>query len=89
MSLTTSQKEKVISAHKIHDKDTGSAEVQIAILTERINMLNGHFGVHKKDHTSRHGLLRMVGNRRRLLAYLKRKDLTKYQGLIEALGLRK
>ena len=82
-------KSKIIEQYKIHDKDTGSSEVQIALLTERINHLTEHFKVHKKDFHSRRGLLRLVGQRRRLLNYLKNNDLEKYRGLIKSLGLRR
>ncbi len=82
-------KSEIIAKYKIHDKDTGSPEVQIAILTERINHLTEHFKVHKKDHHSRRGLLKMVGQRRRLLGYLKKKDLERYRSLIKELGLRR
>ncbi|HNR88696.1 MAG TPA: 30S ribosomal protein S15 [Spirochaetota bacterium] len=83
------QKNGIIDQHKRHEKDTGSPEVQIALLTERINHLTEHFKVHKKDHHSRRGLLKLVGQRRRLLDYLKKKDLAKYRELIKTLGLRK
>lgn len=83
------QKSGIIDQHKRHEKDTGSPEVQIALLTERINHLTEHFKVHKKDHHSRRGLLKLVGQRRRLLDYLKKKDLQKYRDLIKTLGLRK
>ncbi len=82
-------KNEIISKYKIHDTDTGSPEVQIAILTERINHLTEHFKVHKKDHHSRRGLLKMVGQRRRLLGYLKKKNLERYRSLIKELGLRR
>ena len=87
--LTKAKKEKVIADYKLNDKDTGSPEVQIAILTTRINELTGHFKAHVKDHHSRRGLLRMVSQRRKLLDYLKRKNADGYRGLIERLGLRK
>jgi small subunit ribosomal protein S15 len=79
----------VIEAHKTHASDTGSPEVQIAILTENIANLTEHLRVHKKDHHSRRGLLKMVGKRRKLLAYLKKKDINRYSALIEKLGLRR
>ena len=82
-------KSKIIEQYKTHEKDTGSSEVQIALLTERINHLTEHFKVHKKDFHSRRGLLKLVGQRRRLLNYLKNKDLEKYRGLIKSLGLRR
>ena len=78
-----------IEAHRRHDRDTGSSEVQIALLTERINGLSEHFKVHKKDHHSRRGLLILVSQRRRLLAYLRRTEPDRYQALIERLGLRR
>ena len=82
-------KTQVIEKSRLHETDTGSPEVQIAILTARINELNEHLKVHAKDHHSRRGLLKMVGQRRRLLAYLKEKDIERYRSLIERLGLRK
>jgi small subunit ribosomal protein S15 len=82
-------KTQVIEENKLHEGDTGSPEVQIAILTRRINELNEHFKVHKKDFHSRRGLLKMVGNRRRLLNYLMKKDITRYRAIIEKLGIRK
>lgn len=89
MSLARETKSEVIDNYKKHDSDTGSPEVQIALLTERINLLTEHFKTHKKDHTSRRGLLKMVGQRRRLLEYLKKKDIEGYRKLIERLGIRK
>ena len=82
-------KTSIIDEYKTHEGDTGSPEVQVAILTERINHLNEHLKDHKKDHHSRRGLLKMVGQRRGLLAYLKDKDIERYRALIERLGLRK
>lgn len=82
------QKQPVIAQYRTTDKDTGSSTVQVALLTERINSLTGHFQAHVKDHHSRRGLLKMVGQRRRLLGYLKRTDLASYRSLIERLGLR-
>jgi len=87
--LSTEKKSETISSFKTHDSDTGSPEVQIALLTRTIEHLTEHFKIHKKDHHSRQGLLRMVGQRRRLLAYLKRKDFERYQKVISQLGLRK
>ncbi len=84
-----SQKNEIIDQYKRHEKDTGSPDVQIALLTERINHLTEHFKVHRKDFHSRRGLLKMVGQRRRLLDYLKKNDLTRYRSLIESLGLRR
>jgi small subunit ribosomal protein S15 len=89
MSLTKEKKEKVIKTNKIHENDTGSVEVQVALLTERINSLSEHFTKHTKDHHSRRGLLKMVGKRRRLLDYLKATSPERYLKLIEKLGLRK
>jgi len=83
------EKKEVIAQFKRHEKDTGSPDVQIALLTERINHLTEHFKVHKKDFHSRRGLLKMVGERRRHLDYLKKIDLDRYRSLIESLGLRR
>jgi len=88
MALTKDQKEQVIGKFRKHDSDSGSPEVQIALLTERINTLSGHFKEHKADHHSRRGLLKMVGQRKRLLSYLKKKDLEGYRALIKELGIR-
>ena len=89
MSLTPGQKKTVIESYKIHEKDTGSPEVQIALLTERIRSLTDHFKKFSKDHNSRRGLLVLVGSRRRLLNYLKENNLERYKKVIERLGLRK
>ena len=89
MSLDTAQKRTIIEGYKMHEKDTGSPEVQIALLTERINLLTEHFKKYDKDHNSRRGLLMLVGARRRLLSYLKEKNVDRYRKLIERLGLRK
>lgn len=89
MSLETAGKQELIAKFKTHAKDSGSPQVQIALLSERIKGLNQHFEAHKKDHSSRRGLLKMVGLRRKLLNYLKREDKNEYQKLIETLGLRK
>lgn len=86
--LNKEVKNQIIDSYKLHEKDTGSAEVQIAILTNRINELNEHLKIHKKDHHSRRGLLKMVGKRRNLLRYLKNKDIDRYRELIEKLGIR-
>jgi len=83
------EKKQIIENFKTNEKDTGSPEVQVAILTARINHLNEHLKMHKKDHHSKRGLLKMVGQRRNLLRYLKEKDLERYQTLIQKLGLRK
>jgi small subunit ribosomal protein S15 len=85
----TSKKQEIINTFKLHDSDTGSPEVQIAILTDRITYLTEHFKVHKKDHHSRRGLLKIVGQRRRLLDYLKKKDVERYRVIIEKLGIRR
>lgn len=89
MPLASIRKQTVISRFKQHEKDTGSPEVQIAILTERINYLTEHFKAHVKDHHSRRGLLMMVGQRRRLLDYLARKNADRYRTIIKELGIRK
>ncbi len=89
MVLTVEKKGEIIDNFKLHDSDTGSPEVQIALLSERINYLSEHFKVHKKDHHSRRGLLMLVGQRRRLLDYLKKKDVKRYQAIIKRLGIRK
>jgi len=81
-------KDPIIEKYRLHENDRGSAPIQIALLTQRINELTDHFRAHKKDHHSRRGLLKMVGKRRRLLEYLKRTDLERYRQLIEDLGLR-
>ena len=87
--ISKEEKERIIAEYQTHEGDTGSPEVQIAILTARINGLNEHFAVHNKDHHSRRGLLKMVGQRRGLLNYLKKKDIMRYRELIQRLGLRK
>ena len=89
MSTTAEEKTQILSDYKIHEKDTGSPEVQIALLTKRINDLRAHFDSHKKDHSSRRGLLKMVSRRNQLLKYLTREDRTRYQQIIGRLGLRK
>lgn len=89
MVLLKDKKQQIINGFKVHGRDTGSAEVQIALLTERINLLGEHFRQHKKDFHSRRGLLMLVGRRRRLLDYLKRKDGKKYEEVVEKLHLRK
>jgi len=89
VTLDTEQKKKIIEKFKIHDSDTGSPEVQIALLSARIGYLTEHFKVHKKDHASRRGLLKLVGQRRRLLDYLKRQDIERYRSIIKELGIRK
>lgn len=89
MMLTSEKKQGVIGIFKRNDKDTGSPEVQIALLTERVNYLTGHFKLYSEDHHSRRGLLKIVGQRRRLLEYLKKKDTTRYKAVVDKLGLRK
>ena len=89
MPLSRENKTELIASFRTHDGDTGSPEVQIALLTRTIEQLTEHFKVHSKDHHSRQGLLRMVGKRRRLLDYLKRKDFERYQAIIGKLGIRK
>ncbi len=89
MVLNPESKKEIIQKFQQKEDDTGSPEVQIALLSERIRYLNDHFKVHKKDHHSRRGLLKLVGQRRRLLNYLKRKDVERYRTVIKALGIRK
>ena len=87
--LRKEEKDQIIEANRTHENDTGSPEVQIAILTKRINDLTAHLKSHKNDHHSRRGLLKMVGHRRNLLNYLKKKDVERYRACIEKLGIRK
>ena len=87
--LDSEKRSAVIGNFRLHEKDTGSPEVQIALLSARIEYLTGHFKVHKKDHHSRRGLLKLVGQRRRMLDYLKRTDVERYRNIIQRLGLRK
>ena len=89
MTLTKDKKTDLIGEYQLHGSDTGSPEVQIAILSRRISYLTEHFKSHSKDHHSRRGLLKMVGRRRRLLDYLKKKNIGRYQGVIQRLGIRK
>jgi small subunit ribosomal protein S15 len=89
MALTQERKNQLIAEYRTHESDTGSPEVQVAVLTENIVNLTDHLREHKKDHHSRRGLLKMVGQRRKLLAYLKNKDVSRYSALIEKLGLRR
>lgn len=89
MSITAERKKALIEEYKTHDTDTGSPEVQVAVLTERINNLTEHFKVHKKDHHGRRGLLMLVGQRKRLLDYLRKNDVERYRSLIARLGIRK
>lgn len=89
MPQTKEAKAQVIDEYKLHDSDSGSPEVQVALLTQRITELTEHFKIHKQDHHSRRGLLKLVGRRRRLLDYLKSKDIDRYRTTIERLGIRK
>lgn len=89
MSISDDRKQEVIGEYRTHDKDTGSAEVQVAILTERVRHLTEHLKVHRKDHASRRGLLKMVGQRARLLRYLQGVEWTRYTELIKRLGIRR
>jgi small subunit ribosomal protein S15 len=89
MGIALERKKELVSDHRLHEKDTGSPEVQIALLSERINYLTEHFKVHTKDHHSRRGLLKLVGQRRRLLDYLKRGEYERYKSIIDRLGIRK
>ncbi|ASJ57529.1 30S ribosomal protein S15 [Brevibacillus porteri] len=89
MALTQERKTQLIQEFRTHENDTGSPEVQIAILTENINNLNGHLRTHKKDHHSRRGLLKMVGQRRNLLTYLREADVQRYRSVVDRLGLRR
>lgn len=89
MALSPDRKQEIIKSFQIHENDTGSPEVQIAILTERINYLNEHLKINKKDHHSRRGLLKMVGARRSLLDYLKNNDFDRYRSIVTRLGLRR
>lgn len=89
MPLTRESRTRLIGEYKVHSSDTGSPEVQIAMLSEQITNLNEHFRVHRKDHSSRRGLLIMVGKRKRLLEYLRRRDPARYQRIIERLSIRK
>jgi small subunit ribosomal protein S15 len=88
MSLTQEQKQQIITEHQVHETDTGSPEVQVAMLTERINQLSAHLKKNKKDYSSTRGLLKMIGHRKRLLAYIRNKDNDKYRALIQRLGIR-
>lgn len=89
MGFTQEDKKKLINQFKLHDADTGSPEVQVGLLTHRISYLTEHLKIHKKDHHSRRGLLMLVGRRRRLLNYVKHKDINRYRAIIETLGLKK
>ena len=87
--MTNEVKQQIMAEYATHEGDTGSPEVQIAVLTHRINELNAHLSIHHKDHHSRRGLLKMVGHRRNLLAYLQRNDIERYRAIVKKLGLRK
>jgi len=89
MAFTHDQKTDIIQSYAVHDGDTGSPEVQIALITERLRYLNEHFQDHHKDHHSRRGLLKLVGQRRRLLDYLKKKNIERYRTVIQRLGIRR
>ena len=89
MVLTTEDKKKLIDRYRLHDSDTGSPEVQVGLLTHRISYLTEHLKMHKKDHHSRRGLLMLVGRRRRLLNYVKNKDVNRYRAIIETIGLKR
>ncbi|CAD2076360.1 30S ribosomal protein S15 [Jeotgalicoccus aerolatus] len=89
MAISQERKTELIEEYRVHETDTGSPEVQIAVLTEEINTLNEHLRAHKKDHHSRRGLLKMVGRRKHLLTYLRNKDVVRYRDLIAKLGLRR
>lgn len=89
MPFDSEKKRQIIVKYRLHEGDTGSPEVQIAILTERIKSLSGHFELHKKDHTSRRGLLQLVGQRRRFLNYLKKQDPMRYKKVLDEMGLRR
>jgi small subunit ribosomal protein S15 len=89
MAVLKEKKQEIMQEYKVHEKDTGSPEVQVALLTERINSLTEHFKVFKKDHNSRRGLLKIIGQRRRLLDYLRKEDKQRYLDLINKLGLRR
>ena len=89
MAIEAAEKTKIVTDYKVHEKDTGSPEVQIALLTKRINDLREHFDTHKKDHASRRGLLKLVSRRNQLLKYLTKIDRSRYQAMISRLGLRK
>lgn len=88
MALLQERKQEIISEYQIHDTDTGSSDVQVAMLTERINRLSAHLKENKKDHASRRGLLKMIGQRKRLLAYIQKQDQERYRALIGRLGIR-
>lgn len=88
MTLTQERKQEILQGYQVHETDTGSVDVQIAMLTERINRLSAHLKTNKKDHSSRRGLLKMIGQRKRLLSYLRSENSDRYQALIQRLGIR-
>lgn len=88
MTLTQERKQEILQGYQVHETDTGSADVQVAMLTARINQLSTHLKTNKKDHASRRGLLKMIGQRKRLLSYIRNQELTRYQALIQRLGIR-
>ncbi|MGB5960302.1 MAG: 30S ribosomal protein S15 [Coleofasciculaceae cyanobacterium] len=88
MTLTQERKQEILEGYQVHETDTGSADVQVAMLTARINQLSTHLKTNKKDHSSRRGLLKMIGQRKSLLSYIRKQDLSRYQALIQRLGIR-
>lgn len=88
MTLTQERKQEILEGYQVHETDTGSADVQVAMLTARINQLSTHLKTNKKDHSSRRGLLKMIGQRKRLLSYIRKEELARYQALIQRLGIR-
>lgn len=88
MTLTQERKQEILESYQVHETDTGSADVQVAMLTARINQLSTHLKTNKKDHSSRRGLLKMIGQRKRLLSYIRKEELARYQALIQRLGIR-
>jgi small subunit ribosomal protein S15 len=88
MTLTQERKQEIIQGYQVHETDTGSADLQVAMLTDRINRLSAHLKTNKKDHSSRRGLLKMIGQRKSLLSYIRKQDLARYQALIQRLGIR-
>lgn len=88
MTLTQERKQEILEGYQVHETDTGSADVQVAMLTARINRLSTHLKTNKKDHSSRRGLLKMIGQRKRLLSYIRKQEVARYQALIQRLGIR-
>jgi small subunit ribosomal protein S15 len=88
MTLTQERKQEILQSYQVHETDTGSADVQVAMLTDRINQLSTHLKTNKKDHSSRRGLLKMIGQRKSLLSYIRKQDISRYQALIQRLGIR-